>query len=206
MKKTFSTLSAVLLLLSVSATAVRSADKAAPKGDEPRRERMAAMMKDKLGMNDEQFKKLEDAHKKARESIKPLREQLEKAIDKAHGELLIDASDKEIQAALDQVDKARKALASQEEKSRAEIEGMLTPKQRVKMLVFHGRMHRGMMGRGMMGHGMTGRGMMGHGMMGEGPMPCGEDGACGAEHDAWDAHHGMQLPSEQPEPEEESGE
>lgn len=154
------------VLLAAAAISARAEDKPEPKEGGPRRERMAAMMKEKLGLSDEQFQKFEDAQKKAKESIKPLREALKKAVDRTHGLILLDSSDKEISTALDQVDKARKTLRAEEDKTRAEIEGMLSPRQRAKMLVFHEEM---------MEHGMQARGMMGRGMMGRGGRPAPEE-------------------------------
>jgi Spy/CpxP family protein refolding chaperone len=126
----------------------------------------APWMKEKLGLNDEQAKKLDAAWQEHREAVKPLREQLHKALKKIHGVLEIEASDKDIQAALDQVEKARGSLRAETDKHKKIIEALLTPTQRAKMLVMREKMrHHGMKERGHEGgerRGFEGRKDWGH--------------------------------------------
>jgi len=112
--------------------------------------RMSGWMKEKIGLTSEQSKKLEAAWKEHREAVKALREQMHKAMKKVQGELEIEASDKDIQAALDQAEKARQALRGAGDKLRQAMDSVLTPTQRAKMLAMREKkMDRGMMkGRG----------------------------------------------------------
>jgi Spy/CpxP family protein refolding chaperone len=110
--------------------------------------RMADRMKEKLGLSDEQAKKLEAAWKEHREAVEPLREQLHKTLRKVHGVLEIEASDKDIQAALDQVEKARGALRAENERLKKTMETVLTATQRAKMMVMREKMMRHGMARG----------------------------------------------------------
>ena len=109
---------------------------------EPGHRRMADRMKKKLGMNDEQAKKLDAAFQGRQAAVKPLREALRKALRRVHGLLEIEASDKDIQAALSQVEQARKALRAENDKFQKTLETMLSPTQRAKMLVMREKMMR----------------------------------------------------------------
>lgn len=111
--------------------------------------------KEKLGLTDDQVKKLEEARKAHWEAIKPLREQLKDAVRKVHGELEIKASNDDVASALAGVEKARKALRDENEKFKSAAAGILTPVQRAKLLVMRERMkrrrHMMAMGRGRRG-------------------------------------------------------
>ena len=104
--------------------------------------RMADRMKEKLGLNDAQAKKLDAVSQEQRTAVKPLQEALSKAIRKINGLLDIEASDKDIQAALDQVEQARQSLRVETDKFQKTMETMLTPTQRAKMLIMHEKMMR----------------------------------------------------------------
>lgn len=93
-------------------------------------------------MNDDEAKKLDAAMQAHREAVKPLREALSKAVRKVHGLLEIEASDKDMQAALDQVEQARRSLLAETDKFQKAMEAMLTPTQRAKMLVMREKMMR----------------------------------------------------------------
>ena len=137
-----------LLAVPLSAAASQAADKNQPNA-QAESEHHHGWMKEKLGLSDEQSQKVEAAWKGHREALKPLREQLRKAVKKVRGELDIEASDKDIQAALEQVAKARKALSAKEEELRQALDAMLTPAQRAKMLLLREKMMRhGMMTKG----------------------------------------------------------
>jgi len=134
---------ACLAALPLYATETHSDRKAEPKAAaESGHRRMADRMKEKLGLNDEQAEKLDAAWQAHREAVKPLREQLHKALRKVHGQLEIEASDKDIQAALDQVEQARQSLRVETDKFQKTMETMLTPTQRAKMLIMHEKMMR----------------------------------------------------------------
>jgi Spy/CpxP family protein refolding chaperone len=99
-------------------------------------------MKEKLGLTDAQAKKMEAAWQEHWEAIKPLREQMRTARRKVHGELEIEAPDKDIQAALDQVEKTREALRAEGAQFKKTMDSMLTTIQRAKMLVMREKMMR----------------------------------------------------------------
>jgi hypothetical protein len=148
------TLLASLLAVPLSATEGHNADKNDAKAMSDSGHRRAAdRMKEKLGLDDAQAKKFDAAWLEHRKAVKPLREQLHKALRKVHGELDIEASDKDIQVALDQVDKARESLRAETDQFKKTMDAMLTPTQRAQMLV----MREQMMRRGMaMEHGRRG--------------------------------------------------
>ncbi|MCX5796694.1 MAG: periplasmic heavy metal sensor [Elusimicrobia bacterium] len=104
--------------------------------------RMADRMHEQLGLNAEQAKKVDAAIQEHRDAVKPLREALSKAVRRVHGLLEIEASDKDIQAALDQVEQARRSLLAETDKLKKTMETMLTPTQRAKMLVMREKMMR----------------------------------------------------------------
>ncbi len=134
------------VLLASSAVSARAEDKKEGREGGKQHEHMVKMMKEKLGLSDDQSKKLEALHNSNRETMKPLQEALKKAMDRVHGHLLLGSSDKEIAEALDQVDKAMDALHNAQRKMKSEADAIMTPTQRAKMMAFHeGMMHHGMM-------------------------------------------------------------
>jgi Spy/CpxP family protein refolding chaperone len=115
----------------------------------------AEWMKKKLGLSDDQAKKIETAREDHRKASEPLRADLKKAVRKVEGQLLIEGSEKDIAAALDQAEKARAALRAENEKFMASMKSILTPTQRAKALVFRAKMMHGRMawrGHGDRGH------------------------------------------------------
>ena len=134
---------ASLLAVPLSATEGHKADKDHAKAvAESGHHRMADRMKEKLGLNDEQAKKLDAAWQEHRKAVESLQEQLHKALRKVHGELEIEAPDKDIQTALDQVEKARESLRAEADKLKKNMEALLTPTQRAKMLLMREKMMR----------------------------------------------------------------
>lgn len=111
----------------------------------------AEWMKKKLGLTDDQAKKLETARDEHHKAVEPLRADLKKAVRKVEGQLLIEGSEKDVAAALDQAEKARAALRAENEKFMASMKSILTPTQRAKALVFRAKMMHGRMAR--RGHG-----------------------------------------------------
>lgn len=115
--------------------------------------------KAELGLTDEQAAKLKDARTAEKEALKPLRRELRDALAKLSDQVEDKASDKDIQASLDRVDRARKALRDEQEKTRAKNAALLTPTQRAKMALAFAKRGRGRMEKGMKGRG----GWMSHG-------------------------------------------
>jgi Spy/CpxP family protein refolding chaperone len=152
---------ASLLAVPLAATETPSADKSDKAMAEQGHHRAAGFMKKKLGLSDEQAKKLETSWQERRKAVKPLMEQLRTALKKVHGELEIGASDKDIQAALDQVEKTRGAIRAAAEQSKKTMDSILTPTQRAKMLVMREKMMRHGMAMGL-GRKGFGRGHEGH--------------------------------------------
>ena len=129
------------------------------------------------GLSQEQREKVQAAMKAEREAMKPLHRDLRDSITKLSDLLEDGAGEKELQTQMDRVEKVRKAIQTQREKSEAKISAMLPVKQRAMMMVrmahqmeaMHGGMQQGMRpGMGGMRPGMRpgtgGPGMMGPGM------------------------------------------
>ncbi|MBI5242493.1 MAG: periplasmic heavy metal sensor [Elusimicrobia bacterium] len=137
------------------------------------------------GLSEEQKEKLQAAMKAEREAMKPLQRQLRDAVTKLSDLIEDEAGDKELEAAMDKVEKLHKEMQAQREKSQAHLKVMLPVKQRAMMMI---RMSRGMdrmreaMGqRGRMGRrGRMGLGRGGHegddGGMPPGPGPDPDEG------------------------------
>jgi Spy/CpxP family protein refolding chaperone len=145
---------ASLLAIPLSASAAPKTHDDSKTEAKPGHHRMSERMKEKLDLTEDQAKKLEAAWQEHREAAKPLREKMHQALRKVHGALEMEASDQDIQAALDQVEKARGALRADSDKLKKTMEALLTPTQRAKMLVMREKMmRRGMeMGRDGRGH------------------------------------------------------
>ena len=118
----------------------------------PDHAKMAEMMKKRLELTDEQAAKFGAAMKAHGEAMKPLWGQVKEAMKKLGGQLKAKAPDAEIQASLDSLKAARKAIADEEEKFRDSLASFLTPTQRAKMLM--GMIH---MRRERMEHGPRGK-------------------------------------------------
>jgi Spy/CpxP family protein refolding chaperone len=126
------------------------------------------------GVSEEQKEKLQAAMKAEREVMKPLQRDLRDAVTKLSDLIEDGAADSELQAGMDRVEKAQKAIEAQREKSQAQIKAMMPIKQRAMMMVRMaqgmGQMRGGMQQR--MGQG-AGQGRMGQGM-GPGRMGMGQ--------------------------------
>jgi Spy/CpxP family protein refolding chaperone len=110
-------------------------------------------MKEKLGLTDEQVKKLQ-ALKEGRDAMKGIRRELRDKMTKL-GDMVEDkASEAQLAAALKEIDALEAKQKALMEKQKAEFEAILTATQRAKMMtMMHGRrmgmgmgMHEGMGG------------------------------------------------------------
>jgi Spy/CpxP family protein refolding chaperone len=97
--------------------------------------KMDARMKEHLGLTDEQSAKLKDAMKANGEAMKPLFRQVRDAMTKLDDKVKDKAPDADIQAALDAVKAAHKAIAAHQEKFHETLASFLTPTQQAKMLL-----------------------------------------------------------------------
>ncbi|HEX4048229.1 MAG TPA: periplasmic heavy metal sensor [Elusimicrobiota bacterium] len=161
--------------------------------DGGRREgRAMEMLKDRLGLTDDQAAKLKAAWEAQKKAVKDLRQQSREETRKLEGEVRDLASNKDIQETLDQLDANRKSMADERQKLEAASASILKPYQRAKLrLLLARRMkHRGHWGRG----GAEGRG--GHESCGGGEKHGGWGGRDGGErggnHDGGEApwNHG----------------
>ena len=106
-------------------------------------ERIEKMMKERLGLTDDQAAKLKAAWKAQKDSAKTLREESKATSRKLEEEVRDLASEKEIQATLDQLDANRKAMATERQKLEASVSSILRPSQRAKMRLMMAHMKRG---------------------------------------------------------------
>jgi Spy/CpxP family protein refolding chaperone len=115
------------------------------------------MMKEKLGLTDEQVAKFKDARKANREAMQPLMEKMKTDVDSLR--VLVDkkASDKDLSAQLDALKADKQAVEDQQKKQMEDMAAVLTPLQKAKFVIsMADRMHRGMGGRGGWNHGDKG--------------------------------------------------
>jgi Spy/CpxP family protein refolding chaperone len=146
-------LAAAVLLTGLCAPRLRADDGDKKSDKDGRKAEWAAKrqehLKKKLDLTDDQAAKLAAAFKAERETMKPLREK-SKETSKALRELVRNkASDKDISAALDKQDAARKAAMAERQKFQASLDSILKPTQRAKLRLMREKMmHRRMaMGR-----------------------------------------------------------
>lgn len=138
-----------------------------------------------MGFTDEEAAKMKEAFKAERTAMKPLRREMRDARIKLRDLVEDKAGDKDLTAALDRVESAKKALRAEGEKFHAKLAAGMTPLQRAKAALFMSRHRMGMKG----GHGMMGR----HGE--------------GEKHEGWGGHgggddheHGMRFEEEDNQP------
>ena len=106
-------------------------------------------MQEKLGLSKDQAEKFAAAKKVMEESNKPMHEEMAAEMARLGQQLKNKADDKAIQATLDKLEKNHKAMDAAHEKFKAEMESVLTPTQRARMLMgMMERMHGGWKGRG----------------------------------------------------------
>ncbi|MFI5350583.1 MAG: Spy/CpxP family protein refolding chaperone [Elusimicrobiota bacterium] len=132
-------LAAALLTPGLWAVAARAQDDAPPPPPEQSEHqdagKMADRMKEKLGLTDEQAGKLKDAMKTHGDAMKPIGQQMKDGFKKLGEQIKSKASDADIQASLDSLKTARKAMAEEQEKFHDALAAFLTPTQRAKMLI-----------------------------------------------------------------------
>lgn len=146
-------------------------DEARAAGPEHREERL----QEKLGLSAEQEAKLKDAMQAHRKAERGLFRRVRDASEKLSDQIADRTADQEIQATLDQLTSARRAMQDESEKFHEALAAFLTPTQRAKMLLA------AMRGKGMRG-GMGGpRGRMGGPMGGMKPRRDQEPGNGGPE-------------------------
>jgi Spy/CpxP family protein refolding chaperone len=112
------------------------------------------MLKEKLGLTDEQVAKFKDARKADREAMKPLMEKMKTDVDSLR--VLVDkkASDKDLSAQLDVLKADKEAVDEQRKKQMDAMAADLTPLQKAKFVInMADHMNRGMGGRGGWHHG-----------------------------------------------------
>lgn len=151
MKRIGSTLLAAGLIAALAGGNVFAADKKGKAETGACEFRMGKRAK-KLGLTEEQAKKIRELRKEAREAVKPLRKELKEKMRELKRQVRAMEGDDKIAATLKDVEKARKALRSAKEKQRGKIESLLTPGQRAKVLLAQAK--RGKKGR----RGMRGKG------------------------------------------------
>ena len=99
------------------------------------KEKRAEKWLEKSGLSQEQADKLKAAFKAEREAMKPLRRELRDALLKLKDKVEDEAGDKDVQAALDRVEQAHKAIQVEREKSQANLASFLPATQRAKMML-----------------------------------------------------------------------
>ncbi|MBI3563909.1 MAG: DUF4890 domain-containing protein, partial [Elusimicrobia bacterium] len=114
-----------------------------PQGGPPSpemREKMAAKLKEKLGLTDDQAAKFKEAEKAHFEAMKPVHEKTKELMEKLHKQVEAKAKDDELKATLDALKAQRKTLQDEQEKFHASLQGILTPTQQAKFVL--GAAHR----------------------------------------------------------------
>lgn len=117
-------------------------------GAKPDGAKMAEHLKKALELTDDQAAKLKDAMKAHGEAMKPLWQQTKDAMKKLGEQLKSKAPDADIQASLDDLKSAHKAISAEEEKFRDGLASFLTPTQRAKMAMGMAKRMRNMRQRG----------------------------------------------------------
>jgi Spy/CpxP family protein refolding chaperone len=123
-----------------------------------RSERMLEHMKKGLGLSDAEAAKVKSVFEESRKDSEPLRDDLKVALEKLRWQVDAKAGAKDLAATLEQVDKSRKALAAEREKTIERLKAALPVEAQAKLALFKaGRMRRM---RGMGRHGWGGHGRM----------------------------------------------
>jgi len=104
-----------------------------------------AMMKEKLGLTDDQAAKLKDLFKGQMEANKPLRDQMKIDVDTLQQKVDMKASDGDIKKLLDKLDGEQKQMQASHEKMKDQLRSILTPTQQAKMVLGMRKMGMGMM-------------------------------------------------------------
>lgn len=160
MKKPVIAVLAVMLAAAGGARTILAADKGEGSGPakearEERSERMLEHMQRKLGLSDAEAAKVKSVFEESRRASEPLRRDLKVALEKLRWQVDAKAGSKELASTLDQLDKSRKALAEQREKTIAELKASLPVEAQAKLALFKAERRHRMMGlrrRGWGGH------------------------------------------------------
>lgn len=107
----------------------------------------------RLGLTEDQAKKMKEFQKTKREAVAPLRKKLKEEMSSLRELVRDEAGDKEIQASLTRLAEARKALQAENEKFIKNLETVLTPSQRAKVLLAMGKLKNRFKGGAMGGRG-----------------------------------------------------
>jgi Spy/CpxP family protein refolding chaperone len=94
--------------------------------------------KERLGLSEDQLRKLQAALAAKRDAVRPHEERLRGALQQLRVMLEAHAKDSDLQPALDQVADARKAIREEEDKFSQALASFLTPSQRARLLVGSG--------------------------------------------------------------------
>jgi Spy/CpxP family protein refolding chaperone len=97
--------------------------------------------KQKLGLTDDQVKKLDESRASEKTEMKPLREKKTALMAKLEEQIKNKAADADIKATLDEMAAAHKAMEASEEKFEDSRSAILTPTQQAKMMVHRIRHH-----------------------------------------------------------------
>lgn len=92
-------------------------------------------MKEKLGLTEDQEKKLADLRKSERDEIKPIREKNQALMEKLNRQIKSKSSDADIKTTLDELKANRESMKQIALKYRESRAAILTPTQQAKMIV-----------------------------------------------------------------------
>ncbi len=92
--------------------------------------------KEKLGLTDEQSKKMEAIHTAQKAEMEPLHEKMRVLKEKLRWQVDAKATDKELKATLDELNASFTSVQSAEQKYRKQSEDVLTPSQQAKSFLF----------------------------------------------------------------------
>ncbi|MFA5140909.1 MAG: hypothetical protein WC728_16910 [Elusimicrobiota bacterium] len=144
-----------------------------PKGEGGKGVKAKAM--ERLGLSEDQVKKLEGLKDAKEDAVASLHDDLRKQMRTLRRQVRDEAADKDIQGTLSGIEKLHKSIRSEEEKFIESLKSVLTPGQQARMLL--ARVGRGPGPGGMRGRGPGPRGPQGEGMRpGHGPREDGEEG------------------------------
>lgn len=134
MKYTTYVLLAAGMLMASYQVALANPESGGDKSDH--RGAFAEKMKERLGLTDEQAVKVKSEWEAEKTAFKTLHQQQREATQKLEDQVRSLASEKDIQATLDQLDAGRKAMAAEMQKHESSLASVLKPSQRAKMRLF----------------------------------------------------------------------
>jgi Spy/CpxP family protein refolding chaperone len=134
MKKQKALMFAALLALG-GATVMRADEKPQAGQMEKSRGEWKDMWKEKLGLSDDQSKKMKAAFESHKATFESLRAKRKDAMSTLKNQVEKKASDADIKSTLDSIQSIDSSMKAEHEKLRAETDAILTPTQRAKMLI-----------------------------------------------------------------------